>query len=271
MHDRIQKTFDDLKAQKQATIIPYITLGDPDLETSYQTILTLTAAGADMVELGIPFTDPVADGPVIQKACERALKNSFSIDDIFVLCARVREAGVDIPLILMSYANPIYVYGFDSFCKNAVKNGVDGILITDIPPEESEEYCDSARKAGLKTIFLCSPTTSDERLALIDQSSTGFVYYVARAGVTGVQSSMPPETMKKLEAISGKISNRLCIGFGISTPEMAAMLAPHADGIVIGSAIVKLFEKHDDDDLQTQIFTFIDSVKEEASHAVLKY
>lgn len=261
MSERIENTFSRLKVARQAALIPYITIGDPDLDTSFQAIRTLVEAGADMIEIGIPFTDPVADGPTIQKACERALLNPFRMIDIFAMTRKVRESGVDIPLILMSYANPVYAMGFDAFCAQAVESGIDAVLITDIPPEESEEYCKAAQTHDLKTVFLCSPTTSPERLTLIDEVSTGYVYYIAHAGVTGVRSSLPAEIVMALNGLKSQLKNPLCVGFGISTPEQGASLAPHADGLIIGSAIVKLFETSRGAALQKQLLDFVEFMK----------
>lgn len=257
MSNKILKTFKN----KNCALIAYLTIGDPDLETSYRSIKTLVQAGADIVELGVPFTDPLADGPTIQKSSERALKSSFNIKDILVLSQRLRNEGIQIPFILMSYANPVYAYGFDRLCRQAASHGIDAALITDLPPEESKDYLKYARQENLGTVFLCSPTTSPQRLQVIDQASTSFVYYVARAGVTGTRSALPDDIKDKLKNIRKMIKNKLCVGFGISTPEQAQLLAPHADGLIIGSALVDLFEKYTGDILQEKIHDFINAVK----------
>lgn len=262
MSDRIERTFSRLKTAGETALIPYITIGDPDLRTSYQSILTLAGAGADMIEIGIPFTDPVADGPTIQKACERALRNPFRMVDIFSMTRKVREAGIDIPLVMMSYGNPIYAMGYDVFSKEAVTHGIDAVLITDVPPEEAGPYSNAARDHDLKTVFLCSPTTSPERLKKIDQASTGYVYYVAHSGVTGARAALPAEIVQTLTYLKSNLRNRLCVGFGISTPEQAASLSAHADGLIVGSAIVKLFETYQGDALQKQLHGFVTSMKE---------
>ncbi len=267
MSDRIKKCFAHLEATGQTALIPYITLGDPDLETSFQTIRTLTMAGADMVELGIPFTDPVSDGPVIQKACDRALLNPFCMEDIFALARRVRESGIETPLILMSYANPVFSSGFDHFCKSTVDSGIDAALLTDIPPEEAGPYRHAATTHGLETIFLCSPTTTPERLRLIDECSTAYVYYVAHAGVTGARDTLPEEITARLHALKSSLTHPLCVGFGISTPTQATVLAPHADGLIVGSALVGLFEQYNGEELQKRIFSFIQSMKDATRHA----
>lgn len=266
MSDRIKENFIRLKAIGQTALIPYITLGDPDLETSFQAIRTMASAGADMIELGVPFTDPVSDGPVIQKACDRALSNPFCMHDIFSLTRRVRDAGINIPLILMSYANPVFAFGFDHFCKTASENGIDAVLLTDIPPEEADDYRKAAHAHGLGTVFLCSPTTSLQRLRNIDEFSTAYVYYVAHAGVTGARSALPEKLSDRLKTLKSGLTRPLCVGFGISTPEQAASLAPCADGLIIGSALVQLFERHQGEDLQEKIFSFIKSMKEAMRH-----
>lgn len=265
MSERIQKCFARLKAAGETALIPYITLGDPDLETSFQAVRTMADAGADIIELGVPFTDPVSDGPVIQKACDRALLNPFSMDDVFMLTRRVRKSGIDTPLVLMSYANPVFSLGFDHFCKSAADAGIDAVLISDVPPEESEVYRASANLHGLETVFLCSPTTSPERLSLIDDCSTAYVYYVAVAGVTGARTALPPEIVSRLGTLRTALSRPLCVGFGISTPDQAAALSPHADGIIVGSALVQLFEDYKGAELQQHIYSFITSMKKAMS------
>lgn len=262
MISRMESAF----AAHKTAIIPYLTVGDPDIEVTRKAIHTLVRAGADMIELGVPFTDPIADGPTIQHSAERALKNPFALADIFALVKRVRDEGVQIPLILMSYANPVYAYGFDAFCRDSVTAGVDGALITDLPPEESAEYKTAADAAGLKTVFLCSPTTSPERLRMIDDASTGFVYHVARAGVTGARRDLPADIADRLQKLRGGLRNKLCVGFGISTPAHAAALAPYADGLIIGSALMQLFERHTGDALQAEIHDFITNIVQAARH-----
>lgn len=257
MSERIFNVF----KKTNCALIAYLTIGDPDLETSYHSIITLAQAGADMIELGIPFTDPLADGPTIQKSSERALKNSFNLDQVFALIKRLRHDGLETPFILMSYANPIYAYGFEHFCRQAVSHGIDACLITDFPPEEAAEYLKCARQEKLETVFLCSPTTSKQRLMAIDQASTGFVYYVARAGVTGAHQSLPIDIQEKLKYVRCTLKNKLCVGFGISTPEQARELSSQVDGLIIGSAIVDLFEHYTGKILQQKIYDFISSIK----------
>lgn len=260
--NRIERTFAHLKQEGRAAFIPYITLSDPDLETSFGAIRALAEAGADMIEIGVPFTDPVADGPTIQKACDRALRHPFSMADIFALTARVRAAGIDVPLVMMTYANPVFAAGFDAFCAGAAKGGIDALLITDIPPEEAEDYTKAAAAHGLGTVFLCSPTTALERLAAIDAASTAYVYYIARAGVTGVRDTLPPGLSDTLADLRARLSQPLCVGFGLSTPAHAAALAPHADGLIVGSAVVRLFEDYAGDALLEKLSAFAAAMTE---------
>jgi len=255
--NRIKTAFDSGRA-----FIPYITAGDPDIATTREVLKTLADHGADMIELGIPFTDPVADGPTIQKASERALKNPFHMRDIFGLTEKFRNDGYDTPIILMSYANPVFVYGFDAFARDAVAAGIDAALLTDIPPEEAEEYCAAAGKHNLGTVFLCSPTTTPERLARVDAAATAYVYYIARAGVTGARDDLPADVQQALAALKKTLQNPLCVGFGISTPHHASVMARHADGVIVGSALVKLFEEFSGEDLLHKIAEMTAAMKD---------
>lgn len=256
MTTTIRKTLENKKA-----FIPYITAGDPDMGTTLDVLKTLADNGADMIELGIPFTDPVADGPTIQKAAERALKNPFHMQDIFNVTRQFRDAGYTTPVVLMSYANPIYSYGFDAFAKDAVAHGIDAVLITDIPPEEADAYTTAAKKHGLGTVFLCSPTTSAARLKMVDEASTAYVYYVARAGVTGARNDLPQDIQDALKNLKNTLNNPLCVGFGISTPEQAKIMARHADGIIVGSALVTFFERWHGQELLSKIATLTKDIK----------
>lgn len=251
-------------AQRKA-FVPYITAADPDLATTLAAMKTLADAGADIIELGIPFTDPIADGPTIQKATERALKNDFRMQDMFDLVRQFRTLHAT-PVLLMTYANPVFSMGYNAFCEGANAAGVDAVLITDLPPEEAGEYLAAAKANGIGTVFLCSPTTTPERLKLIDQAATEFVYYIAHAGVTGVRSELPTDVADKLQKLKSQFQNKLCVGFGVSTPEQASALTPHADGVIVGSAIVKLFEQYQGAELQSQLKSFVQKMAE-AVHA----
>lgn len=245
----------DILSRKKA-FIPYITVGDPNLDITLSVLKSLSDNGADIIELGVPFTDPIADGPTIQKATERALQNPFNMEDIFELVSHFRSEGYETPILLMSYANPVFVMGYEVFAKKAVEAGVDAALLTDLPPEEADDHLKAASNHGLGTVFLCSPTTTLERLKMIDDASSAFVYYVARAGVTGVQSELPKDVEAKLRDLKSSFSNPLCVGFGISTPDQVKTLKDHADGIIVGSAIVKMFENHEGQDLLNAVGDF---------------
>jgi tryptophan synthase alpha chain len=242
--------------------IPYLTAGDPNLQTTLAAMKALADSGADIIELGIPFNDPVADGPTIQKASERALRNPFSMLEIFETVAAFRKSGYETGVLLMTYANPVFQFGYESFCQTAKAHGVDAALITDLPPEEATDYIAAARDAGLGTVFLCSPTTTPERLAMIDSAATAFVYYVAHAGVTGVRDSLPDDLLPRIEAIASAIKNPLCVGFGVSKPEQAAAIASRAAGVIVGSAVVKHFENHAGDALLDALGHFAREMKE---------
>ncbi len=257
---KIKKAFEQRKA-----FIPYITAVDPDLTTTLQSMKTLADSGVDIIELGIPFTDPIADGPTIQKATERALKNPFRMEDMFDVVKQFRVSH-QTPVLLMTYANPVFSMGYDAFCRGAAQAGVDAGLITDLPPEEADEYLAAARAHDVGTVFLCSPTTSQDRLKLIDQAATEFVYYIAHAGVTGVRADLPADVADKLKQLKSQLQNPLCVGFGVSTPEQVKALAAHADGVIVGSAVVKLFEEYQGTELQAQLKSFTQKMAE-AVHA----
>lgn len=241
MTSRIEAVFINHKPGQPA-YIPFIMVGDPDRERSMEVIRALAHSGADLIELGVPFSDPVADGPVIQRAAERALVHNTTLNTVLDMVADLRSEGISTAFLIFSYLNPVYQMGMEVFAKKAVQAGVDGVLIVDLPPEEAADHCQIMQSYALKTVFLASPTTSDERLLLIDRCSTGFVYYVSRAGVTGAQSTLPLDLLSRVSHVRKIIKNPICVGFGISTPEQAQALRPHVDGIVIGSAVVSLVE-----------------------------
>ena len=224
--------------------IPYFTLGYPTPAGSLALIKSVIDQGAEALELGIPFSDPVADGVTVQRAAERSLAAGTTLMGVLDLVRRLRSGGVKMPICLFSYLNPIFRMGYEDFVREARAAGADGALIVDLPPEEAEEYCDAAKRHAFATVFLSSPTTSPERLKLIDACSTGFVYYVSREGVTGAKDSLPQQLQDKLSGLRKSLSNPLAVGFGISTPEHVKQLAGKADGIVVGSALVKLIEEN---------------------------
>ncbi len=240
--NRIDKKFQQLRKKDQAALILYLTAGDPDLKTTEQIILTLADAGADIIELGIPFTDPTADGPTIQAASMRALRNHFSLQDIFDLVKRVRCQS-QIPLLLFSYYNPIFKFGEEKVTNLAREVGVDGMLIVDLPPEESGTLRKLCRKSGLDLIHLATPTSDQSRLKLIAKDSSGFIYYVSVTGITGARAELPANIKDHLTLIKQASDLPVAVGFGVSNPEQAEDLARSADGVVVGSALVSIIEK----------------------------
>ena len=241
---KLRQALQRAREEKRSAFIPFIVAGDPDMATSEKIIGGLQKAGADALELGVPFSDPVADGVTVQRASERALAAGATLKGVLDLVKRLRVRSVTIPICLFSYVNPIHKMGYENFIKAAKVAGVNGALLVDLPPEEAEDYCRIARANEFETVFLSSPTTSDERLRLIDACSTGFVYYVAREGVTGAQEALPQHLADKLATLRRSLANPLAVGFGISTPEHVRQLHGRADGIVVGSALVKLIEEN---------------------------
>lgn len=225
-------------------LVVYVTCGDPDLGTTEQIVLSAIDAGADVIELGVPFSDPVADGPVIQRASERALKNGTSLSGVLELAAKIKEARRDAGLIIFSYWNPVLRYGLERFCNEAQRAGLDGALITDLTVEESAEYVQTMRARDLATVFLAAPTSTDERLRAIAQASTGFVYAVSRTGITGTQKQISEDAEQLVKRLERHTKLPIAVGFGISTAEQFANVGAFADAAVIGSAIVQLVEKH---------------------------
>ncbi len=226
------------------TLVAYVTCGDPDLATTREIALAAIEAGAGIIELGVPFSDPLADGPVIQRASERALKHGTSLEQVLKLAAEIREHSQSVGLIVFSYLNPILQMGMQKFCKVARHAGLDGVLITDLPVEESAEYLRAARKSDLVTVFLAAPTSTDERLKQIAAVSTGFVYAVSRTGVTGARQQMPEDASGLVERLRRFTKLPVAVGFGISTPEQFASVGKFADAAVVGSAIVQTIERN---------------------------
>jgi tryptophan synthase alpha chain len=237
---RIARRFAQLKADKRAGLVTYVTAGDPDIEIGYQILKGLPAAGADLIELGMPFTDPMADGPSIQLAGQRALKAGITVDATFDMVRRFRrEAGDDAtPILLMGYYNLVYQRGAERFCKQAAAAGVDGFILVDLPPEEADELKPHAAANGLDTVLLAAPTTDDKRLPAVLKYSSGFVYFVSVLGITGTKSATEEAVAAHVERIKRHTKLPVGVGFGIKTPDQAAAVARHADAAVVGSAIV---------------------------------
>jgi tryptophan synthase alpha chain len=226
------------------SLVAYLTCGDPDLPTTRDIIFAAIDAGATIIELGVPFSDPVADGPVIQRASERALKHQTSIDQVLTLAAEVRNHSQSVGLIIFTYLNPILRIGMEKFCKIARHAGLDGVLVIDLPVEESADYVKAAKSNGLATIFLAAPTSTDKRLKHIAQASTGFVYAVSRTGVTGARDKMTNDAEALVRRLRKFTKLPIAVGFGISRPEQFAAVGKFADAAVVGSAIVQTIENN---------------------------
>src|SRR5664279_2892873 len=222
--------------ENKPALIAYVTCGDPDLRTTRDVILAAIEAGASVIELGVPFSDPLADGPVIQRASERALKHGTCLQDVLTLAAEIREHSQSTGLVVFSYLNPIMRMGLAKFCHVARAAGVDGTLITDLPIEESAEYLREARRNDLATIFLAAPTSTDERLKMIAKASTGFIYAISRTGITGARQEMTGDAVALVKRIRRFSKLPVAVGFGISTPEHFAAVGNFAEGAVVGSA-----------------------------------
>jgi tryptophan synthase alpha chain len=239
---RIDDAFGRLKREGKKGFIPFITAGDPDLDTTPQLLVELSNSGATIIELGVPFSDPMADGPVIQRASERALKHGFGLKEIFATTARVR-ATIDTPLVLFSYFNPLLQYGIDRLARDASLAGIDGILATDLTPEESEPLAAALKVNRLDMIFLVAPTSTDARLRMISDHASGFVYAVSRAGVTGARENLSDEAELLVTRLRRFSSLPVAVGFGISTVQQVEQTLRYADAAVVGSAIVAQIEK----------------------------
>lgn len=239
---RIAKTFETIKAENRAALITYIAAGDPNVEVSTDIFQALPDAGADIIELGMPFTDPMADGPTIQAATVRALDAGMTMIKTLKMVEEFRTKNQDTPIILMGYFNPIYVYGCEKFIQDAAKAGVDGLIIVDLPPEEDHELTPFAKEAGIDFIRLITPVTEDERLETLLSTASGFLYYVSITGVTGSQSANVSDVCAHIEKIKEKTNLPIAVGFGIKSPEDAQQFSTFADGVVVGSALVSEIE-----------------------------
>jgi tryptophan synthase alpha chain len=236
---RIDATFARLKAEGRAAFVSYIMAGDPDAETSLAVMKGLPGAGVDVVELGIPFTDPMADGPTIQEAGQRALKAGQTLEKTLAMVRAFREGDDATPVVLMGYYNPIYSRGVARFLDDAAGAGVDGLIVVDLPPEEDEELCVPARERGLQFVRLATPTTDDARLPAVLRNAGGFVYYVSITGITGAAEANAARVAPEVARIKAAANLPVCVGFGVKTAKAAAEMAKVADGVVVGSAIVE--------------------------------
>ena len=238
----IAKAFADGKA-----FVPFITCGDPDLDTTSACVVEMQKAGASLIELGLPFSDPTAEGPVIMEASLRALENGCTTDKVFDMVKKLRnEMGVTVPMVFMTYANVVFSYGIERFCEKAASCGIDGIILPDVPFEEKDEFDGICKNYGLDLISLIAPT-SEERIAMIAKEATGFIYIVSSLGVTGVRSEITTDIPSLCAAVKAASDTPCAIGFGISTPEQAEKMSKSADGVIVGSAIVKIVAKYGKD------------------------
>jgi len=249
---RIERRFAALKAEGRGGLVTFLTAGDPDPETSREIVLGLPTAGADLIELGMPFSDPMADGPAIQASSLRALKNGATLAKTLDLVRSFREQDDDTPIILMGYYNPIYIYGVEAFLSDAKAAGVDGLIIVDLPPEEDSELCIPAIDADIRWIRLATPTTDAQRLPKVLNNASGFVYYVSILGITGTASVPEEATRNAVDYLKSHTDLPVAVGFGIKTPEMAATIARTADAAVVGSAIVERIVAGLDDEGRAQ-------------------
>jgi tryptophan synthase alpha chain len=238
---RISQTFEHLQKTHERALIPYVTAGDPDLEMTKRLVREMVRRGGDIIEIGVPFSDPLADGPIIQRASQRALQGGTTLRKILQTVSELRH-DIDVPLVLMTYYNPVLRYGEEAFVADALDAGVDGIIVPDLPPEEGQSLMELTTDTPLDMIFLAAPTSTSARLALISEASRGFVYYVSRLGTTGVRDQLADDLRLMLEQLRTSTSKPITVGFGVSTPEHVRLVADLADGVVVASAILKLME-----------------------------
>lgn len=259
---RIAETFEQLRNAGKKGFIPFITAGDPNLKTTKALIIALSRAGATVIELGVPFSDPMADGPVIQRASERALRHDLGLEQILDMVTKVR-VQIDTPIVLFSYFNPLLQFGTQRLAREAKRAGIDGILVTDLIPEEADEFSASLRAEGLDMIFLVAPTSTDARLKMVAERASGFIYAVSRAGVTGARENVSSEAQKLVNRVRRFSSLPVAVGFGISTAEQVREVWSYADAAVVGSAIVAEIENNSESsDLVKHIGRFAKSLSQ---------
>ena len=249
---RIGERFAKRRAEGEPAFVAFLTAGDPSLDRTVEAAVQLDQAGADVLELGVPFSDPLADGPVIQRASERALARGVTLAGVLDSVRRIR-ARSDLPLLLFSYYNPLLQYGLERLAREAKAAGVDGAPVTDLPPEEAEEWIAAARAVDLDTVFLAAPTSPPERLRRVAEASRGFVYAVSRTGVTGERQALSHDARPLVERLRALTDVPVALGFGLSTPEQVREAAAVADGVVVGSALVRFLEEHPEGDLGARV------------------
>jgi tryptophan synthase alpha chain len=240
---RLDKTFAALRERGERALIPYFTAGDPSLATTARLVVEAARQGADVIELGVPFSDPLADGPVIQRATQRALAAGVTLPRVLETVRELR-GDLSVPLVFLTYYNPILAFGLKAFCRTALEAGVDGVIVADLPPEEAGPLHAEADPLGFDLIHMAAPTSPPARMRKIARASRGFIYLVSLTGVTGERAALPPDLVGLLRTLRAVTTKPVCVGFGISTPEQAALVGQSADGVAVGSAIVRLIERH---------------------------
>jgi len=263
---RIEETFARLKAEGRPGLVAFLTVGYPDVQSTLALVPALIEGGAAIIELGVPFSDPLAEGPTIQAASLRALQQGVTPHVCLDVVRQLRANGVSVPLVLMGYYNPVLAYGIEDFCRDAADAGADGLIVVDLPPEESGPLHAASVLNGLRLIYLLAPTSTDERIRLVAERSRGFVYCVSLTGVTGARRALPPQLAVFLDRVRSKVSRPIAVGFGISTPEQVRELVNQADGVIIGSALLQRVDpKAPLEDELKSVESFLRSLKE-ATH-----
>ena len=259
---RLEERFATLRARGEKALICFVTAGDPDAARTVQVVQALAKAGVDAVEIGLPFSDPLADGPSIQASSQRALEGGMTTAKALAMVAEIRAACPSLPLILMTYFNPIRYYGLERYAQDAKANGVDANIVTDLTPEEAGDWKRLSVANGLDTVFLLAPTSTPVRIEVVSKLSTGFVYCVSRTGVTGARQDIPAELTEVVGRIKAETSAPVCVGFGVSSPEHVRHICAFADGVVVGSALVNLIHEHrDHSDLAERVYDFASTLK----------
>lgn len=269
LQNRLDQTFANLREQNQSALIPYITAGDPSADGTLAMMHTLVESGADIIEIGVPFSDPMADGPVIQRAHERALKTNLGLRGVLDMVARFRQDNTNTPVVLMGYQNPIEAMGVAKFAKKAADCGVDGVLTVDLPPEEADLLTDQLQAYGLHAVFLLAPTTGENRVAAVAERAGGFVYYVSLKGVTGAANLDASKLEAQLAPVRSRCQLPVGVGFGIRDADSAAAVAKVADAVIIGSAIVRLAHEyaHEPEQMHAQVGAFVRDIKHAIENA----
>lgn len=259
---RLEQRFEKTRQSKELALVLYVTAGDPSPEHTVEVVIRGAEAGADVFEIGIPFSDPIADGPTIQAAIDRALRRGVRVATVFEIVKAIRQK-TDLPLVLMTYFNPVLQYGLERFARDAKTAGADGVLLTDVPPEEASEWIEIARRHELATIFLLAPTSTDERIKLVAEIGTGFIYCVSRTGVTGERERLPEDLPELVVRIRKQTDKPIAIGFGISKPEHVTAVAQMdgADGVVVGSALVRMLHEEFGEGRQGSWQKIVDFIK----------